>query len=457
MVNPGLSPKSTAYTTPATNYRQRVLNNEEVILAPNSVSVDVLPRVINDGYGRGYLVGQITIDADPIVNMPLCNLPNNMVPIATYLFPVSVLRSGAYVANAIRINTGALGISQVIVNDPGQYSVVPTLIITGEGTGADLSAVMSVVYTYEASTPGTGYVPGDTIDLAGGTFTQRAQLRVQSTLLASAQVNNTGSGYFTGDTITTVAANGTQELPAILIVATTTLKTVQIQTAGTGYKVGDTIVVSGGVASPPATLEVAGIGSGGAINSVFVVDGGSYTSDPSTLSQLSTSGSGTGAIFNNPSFGVDTVAVSSSNKGRYTLNPSNLNQFSTSGSGTGATFNILSFGVDITTITIPGSYTVIANNPVSQQSTSGSGTGVTFSLLWGIQSVTVESSGVFLSRPNIVTSGAHASEASLIAEMTNNNAGAVNLINAPQVGDVVIFSTSAITFLPNHTGAASGG
>lgn len=76
--------------------------------------------------------------------------------------------------------------------------------------------------------------------------------------------------------------------------------TTGITTGGTGYAVNDLITVdggSGGASGTGAVLRVAQVSSG-AVVSVWPESGGSYTSLPTgTLSQVSTTGSGSGATF----------------------------------------------------------------------------------------------------------------------------------------------------------------
>jgi hypothetical protein len=73
----------------------------------------------------------------------------------------------------------------------------------------------------------------------------------------------------------------------------------RVNAGGTGYVVNDTITLSGGTGTA-AVVFVTGV-SGSVITSVQVQSTGAYTGTlPTTFTQASTSGSGTGATFNLP-------------------------------------------------------------------------------------------------------------------------------------------------------------
>lgn len=58
-----------------------------------------------NGFGFAYMQGEYTvITATPSANMDLFTLPTNIVPARDTHFPIVVLRAGAYVSNAIKVN-----------------------------------------------------------------------------------------------------------------------------------------------------------------------------------------------------------------------------------------------------------------------------------------------------------------------------------------------------------------
>jgi hypothetical protein len=144
-------------------------------------------------------------------------------------------------------------------------------------------------------TPGSGYLPGDTITLTGGTATTQAVLTVATTQVSSATVASGGSG----------GTAGTQTVTG---------------TTGTGTKFQAVVTVSGGAITAVQYISV----------------GGAYTANPTTLSAEPVTGAGlTGATLN-VSMGVGTLTVAT--PGSYSAAPTNpVAQGSTSGAGTGAT------------------------------------------------------------------------------------------------------------------------
>jgi hypothetical protein len=229
---------------------------------------------------------------------------------AEAVFPVSVDRAGAYVSNGIKVTSGGSSIESVAVTSAGSYSAIPTISILGPGVGATLTARMKA-NSVTGVAAGSGYAPGNTITLTGGTFSQAI----------------------------------------VATVVTTKLVSVAINAAGTGYAVNDTIVLAGGAGATPAVLTVTTV-STGAITGVSISNAGSYTTNSATFTQASTSGSGTGATFNTALFGVNTKT--DTNVGNYSVLPSNpVAQGSTSGSGTGYTANVV-WGVLSVTVAAGG-------------------------------------------------------------------------------------------------------
>lgn len=149
------------------------------------------------------------------------------------------------------------------------------------------------------------------------------------------------------------------------------------------YNVNDTIALAGGTYSIQATVKVTAvhlatynISNGGATYNV-----GDYITFSGTTPAVGyvtsvSSGAVTGLSFSNPPH-------ASATRGSYTTTPSTLTQASTTGSGSGIVLNTLTWGTEDGTIVNPGIYTITPANPVSQASTSGSGTGAQMMATWG--------------------------------------------------------------------------
>ncbi len=197
---------------------------------------------------------------------------------------------------------GPIGeLTGAVVNAVGSgYTSIPT-VTAATGSGATIAASMALATSVAATSGGAAshsYVPGDTLTLTGGTASQQAILEVLSTLLVNGTVGGGGgSGYAVNDTITLLAVGGTTVTPAVLKVAslsTTAVATFTVQTAG------------------------------------------SFTGNPTSFTQASSSGAGTGCTLTSPIFGVNAYAVQ--NAGSYSALPASpIAQGSSSGAGTGFT------------------------------------------------------------------------------------------------------------------------
>jgi hypothetical protein len=390
------------------------------------------------GISSAKMVGSAVVDATTVGNIPLFTVPIGKIFIPTevvfalthisgsgnppainlgvsgqYLeFIDSVLNTTYSALTATPFNAGAgyvPGDTLTLVG--GTHSVVSTLTVTDTKL---VSAAINAI--------GTGYAPNDTITLAGGVPVTRAVVTLNTTQLASTSLNAAGTTYAPGDTIT--LAGGTAATKAVLTVDTVKLVSATINAGGTGYGNTQTfnVTVAGGTGSPAAVVNVT-TNSGGVVTTVNSIttpgsytvlptltgnavtgdDGtdhgsgltldlvfgvatftistrGSYSVNSATFTQDSTSGSGSGATFNNGLFGVHTFTITGF--GDYTSNAASFTQFATSGAGTGATFNTTSFGVLDLTVAAAGTYTVLPANHCS--TTGGTGTGATVDMDWEV-------------------------------------------------------------------------
>lgn len=152
--------------------------------------------------------------------------------------------------------------------------------------------------TTEVLNPGTGYVPANTITIAGGTGTA-ATVTIATTQVSGATVAAGGSG----------GTNGTQTVTG---------------TTGTGTKFTASVTVSGGA--------ITGV--------LSITTGGAYTVNPTSLAAEPVTGASLSGATLTITMGVGTITASTA-LGSYTVLPPNPGtQASTSGSGTGATFNL---------------------------------------------------------------------------------------------------------------------
>lgn len=193
-----------------------------------------------------------------------------------------------------------------------------TVVLPGQGTGGvtlitTISSVSSgnavlaanvvagstideFILSAAPSSAGTVYVPGDTITLTGGTVTTNGILTVKTTKVVSATVGAPGSGGTTGTwTVYGTTGNGNRAI-FVVTVSGGGITGVSSVTNGGHYLTNPTSLTAEPVTGVPGL-------TGGQLSVVMGVDSakpttpGIYTTLPSSLSQGSTSGSGTGAAF----------------------------------------------------------------------------------------------------------------------------------------------------------------
>lgn len=201
----------------------------------------------------------------------------------------------------------------VTVANGGSYVANPIITLTGPGVGASFQSHLEILDTTPIAivAAGSSYAPGDTINLAGGTFATRAQVTVDTTTLVSYTL-----------------------------------------TGGSLFAASDTITIQDGSAITNAVITVDTVDGGGAILTSHISTPGEYTVNAPGVT-YTTSGSGTGATFSAMSYGVKTVSPSIN--GDYTALPTNpVAQFSTSGSGLAATFTV-HWTVNSIAVITPGS------------------------------------------------------------------------------------------------------
>lgn len=269
-----------------------------------------------------------------------------------------VIKNGEFVTEA------PIAISDISQADPA--------VVTSNGTGVTAATPIT---TGVVST----YAPGDTVTMAGGTYLTQAVLSVTNTKLVSLLLNDPGTGvYAPSDTIN--LSGGTTTTTPVLTVNTTQVVSATVAAAGTGGTPG-TATVTGTTGTGTKFQAEVTISGGGMIASVDAITvAGSYTVNPTAPANEPVTGGGLSSAQLNVSLGV--LAFTIFNAGVFTANASggNFTQGSTSGSGSGATFQQGIFGPNACTVSDPGVYTVAPSNPVSQDVSSGTGLGATFTL-----------------------------------------------------------------------------
>jgi hypothetical protein len=298
------------------------------------------------------------------------NFPPRLIPFQFNINQGLILEFGnlymRVVINGAFVTEAALPISNVTQADPGVVTAA------GGGSGTAATPVNTAVVS--------SYAAGDTITLAGGVPITPAVLSITDTILLSTALNAPGTGYAPGDTVT--LAGGTHSIAAIVTLSTTNVVSASLAAAGSGGTPGAAVVTGTTGTGTKFQADVT-ISAGGIIASVdSIAVSGSYTVNPTSLTNEPVTGGGLVGAQLNITMGANTIFVS--NGGNYTVNPAGatFTQASSSGPGTGATFQSAIFGPLDVTFSVAGAYSTLPSNPVSQASTSGSGLGAEFNVTW---------------------------------------------------------------------------
>lgn len=219
------------------------------------------------------------------------------------------------------------------------------------GSGAAASARLGV-YSADIVSAGSGdttnyYVPGEVLTTTSGTATAKANLYVQSVTLGSAIVNNAGTKYTVGDTLTWgYAGYGT---PVVLTVA---------GAGSAGNIISLSYTVPGNVTNvsvtntiPYSSSVTSNVDASGAtfkirwdVAELTIKDIGNYSSAPADHVALTGSTKGTGATAD-VVWQVSSVAVTNGGSGYQAANV-------TFGSGTASAVATVNAAGSITTVTV---------------------------------------------------------------------------------------------------------
>lgn len=359
-----------------------------------------------------------------------------------------------------------------------QPTFTPVVNVSG---GAVPGASSATVYT-TGSLPGTGYAVGDTITLAGGTFTEAAVVQVD-------QVNNATQGQIVSVVVLTpgsyvtipptgpvyqASTSGSGSGAAFtLVFGSQGGEDVGVVNAGSNYAPGDTITLPGGTYTQQCVVEVGTIvnedigATSGPIATAYVSTPGEYTALPTNpLAQESTSGLGTGATFDLTFSGQALQSATVYNTGSvggtgYAVN----DQITIAGgtltsAATPAILFVTSVGLNgvVTGVYVgnPGAYTALPgapaqgasySQPITQESTTGVGTGAQFQVVWVIEGAAVAipvaaGSGYVVGDQLTVVGGNFTEQAVLTVATLAGSAIATVTINNP--GTYIEYPTSPV-------------
>lgn len=253
----------------------------------------------------------------------------------------------------ILYTSGTLSPLITITDGGANYSSAPTITAYGgQGSGATFSATVlnGSVVNIVTTNPGSGYEPGDIVQLyiTGGGSDSNAELIA---VLAAGAVNNViitnpGSGYAPGTyALGITGGGGTGATGTYTVDGAGTVTGATITAGGSGYTGSPAISFPLGGGSNAAGIATI---SAGAIASVTVVHGGSGFTGTPTLSVVGGGGSGAVLTANLTTGAITSVTVNNGGHG-YTSTPSIIVQTGLNNAAA-ATVTLMPYGISGTAI-----------------------------------------------------------------------------------------------------------
>jgi hypothetical protein len=162
------------------------------------------------------------------------------------LFVDSVTTGNGAAATAVL----GFGVDEITVTEGGEsYETPPTVVITGDGTGAAATAVLTgdVVTSVTVDTAGSGYTsaPVITFEDGGGTGAAATATLLTSGTVVSITVDEGGEGYASAPTVVFTGGGGTGAA-ATATLAADAVASIAVDTAGSSYETPPVITFTGG-------------------------------------------------------------------------------------------------------------------------------------------------------------------------------------------------------------------
>lgn len=284
-----------------------------------------------------------------------------------------------------------MGISAIAVsNSGGQYTAPPRVLLSGGGTGATATAVLTAgtVTSIVVTNPGSNYTSAPTVTITSGSSATATPYLVPTGVGNITLLNNGGATYISPPGVSINAAGGGAAVSAVYM----NIIGANLVTGGAGsqYSVGDVLIVAGGSGTSTATIRVDEVGLQGQIVLYTLQTSGSYNVLPVMTYNAVYGGTGQAASFNLTA-GIGSVVLSNGGSG-YTAPPTVvITSNDLTGYGASA-YSLLSSGsVSNVVVTAPGTgYTAVPTVTI----TSGSGATATATLsATSVQYVNVSNTG----------------------------------------------------------------
>lgn len=291
-------------------------------------------------------------------------IANNITPNSYWVWDGSILYSSGTLSPLIIITDSGTG-----------YTTAPTVVaFGGSGSGATFSAVVnsgSVVSIVETN-PGTGYQPGDQVQLliTGGGSDNGAELTavLAAGAVQSVIITNPGSGYTAGTyALGFTGGGGTGATGTYTVDSTLKVVSTLITAGGSGYTGAPAVTFPSGGGSGAAGIATI---TAGAVASVTVVNGGTGFTGTPTLTFIGGGGSGASATANLTTGSISSVTVNAGGTG-YTSAPAVVVS-TASNRAAAATVSLMPFGVSGSSIeTFQSRVWLCFPNQVGANQTSG--------------------------------------------------------------------------------------
>ena len=265
---------------------------------------------------------------------------------------------------ALLYGAGTAAPQGVNVNSIGfSYSSTPTITAYG-GSGSGMTFASTVnnggIAEINITNPGTGYQPGDVVQLAfsgGGSDTSAILEAVLSSgSVGGVSITAAGSGY-TSASVAFTGGGGGSGAAGTVIISTGSVTSTTSLVGGSGYTTAPTITFSGGGGGSGAAATATVLA--GAVTGIVITNGGTgYTVAPT----IAFSGPGTGASATAVITGAGKITgVSITNPGSgYTVAPT----ATISGTGSGATAQAVLAPVGVASVTVVNGGSGFTTNPL---------------------------------------------------------------------------------------------
>jgi hypothetical protein len=385
--------------------------------------------------------------------------------------------------NAAAVLTPTSVFNVMITSNSDTYTSVPNVTISAQGSGATISAVYMQCITASLWNTGSGYQPGDLLQISGGAGTSSATISVLSTTSTGQIVTYTltnGGSYSALPALTNLVNNGTGTGATFNL--SFGLSSITLASGGNNYVTSPTVLISGtgygATAIAPVIngtvtnviVQSAGIAFN-SIPSVYITAGSGAIAvanlTPTSLGNINVGNVGSGYTY--ATVVIDGVAtanaiVSNGSVIGYTITNNGGNTYVTtpnvhvSGDGVGATATSLLTPTTLAGITLlsgGSDFTAAPNVTIS-----GSATAIAPLTATGIARVDILSGGYYYNSPPTITASAGQQND---ATFSSQIGYAINSLVINNPGDDyesvpnVVISSPSVSFGIQATGVANIG